>query len=797
MPSRSRFRPWAVVVVFAAGPAAAGDPAFFEQSVRPILAQHCVKCHGPDKQKGGLRLNDAGAFAAGGDSGPAVVAGKPDVSRLVKAVRHEDGEMPPGKKLPAADIATLAKWVTDGAVWPAAAGSAKMPARKPGGITDADRAWWAFQPPTAPPVPTAGDGWARTPIDRFVAASHAAAGLTPAPDAGPLAVLRRVTFDLTGLPPTPAEIDAHLADPSRDAFEKLVDRLLATPAYAQRQARLWLDLVRYADSDGYRMDHPRPHAWRYRDYVVRSFAADKPYDRFVREQLAGDEIAPADPDALVATGYLRQWPYEYNQRDVKGQWAAILNDLTDVTGDVFLGLGFGCARCHDHKFDPLLQKDYFALQSFFAGLSFRDEPVFATAEAARDYPAALAAWEATTAALRADIDGLLAAVRAKEMAHAVNKFPEDIRAVFAKPPAERTTHEKQLHELAARQVEYEHVRAPEFLKGEAKTNYDALKKQLATHLKTKPPDPTAMIARDHGREAAPTVVAAGRNKGPVEPAFPAVFGLPAPAITPGPASTGRRRALADWLTRPDHPLTARVMVNRVWQQHFGTGLVATASDYGTLGDKPTHPELLDHLAAGFVADGWSLKRLHKRVVTSAVYRQAATGADPRRLDRMPVRRLDAEQVRDALLAVGGELKDGDGRPAVAADGLKRSLFTKVVRNTPDPLLAAFDAADGLTSCARRNVTVTPTQSLLLLNGPFGLARATAFAKRVVPAGDDDAAGVRAAFRLAYGRPPTEAEAAEARSFLRQQAGVAGSDRLAAWTDFCHALLNSNEFLYLD
>ena len=344
--------------------------------------------------------------------------------------------MPPGKKLGDDQIAALAAWVRDGAVWPAEGAAERkfsgQPLRKPGTISDADRNWWAFRPVQKPPVPAAGDGWARGPLDHFVAA----AGVTPAPEATPLALLRRVTFDLTGLPPTPAEIAA--AEP----FERVVDRLLASPAYAERSARLWLDLVRYADSDGYRVDHPRPHAWKYRDYVVRSFAADKPYDRFVREQLAGDEIAPDDPDARLATGYLRQWAYEYNQRDVRSQWAAIQNDLTDVTADVFLGLGFGCARCHDHKFDPILQKDYFALQAFFAGLSFRDEPVFRTDAARAEYEAKLAVWEKATADTRAEIDALLAPVRKKEMPLAQSRLTDDIRAVFDKPAA-RSHHRRE------------------------------------------------------------------------------------------------------------------------------------------------------------------------------------------------------------------------------------------------------------------------------------------------------------------------------------------------------------------
>ncbi|MBA4065591.1 MAG: hypothetical protein C0501_18130 [Isosphaera sp.] len=801
-----------------AAPAADKDEAakFFEASVRPILVAQCVKCHGPEKQKGGLRLDSGEAALKGGDAGPAVVPGKPDASPLIHAVRYGDVQMPPAGKMSDAEIAALEKWVKDGAVWPGAKAGGMVPAghaaRKPGTITDEDRAWWAFRPVAPVAVPGTRHP-ARNAVDGFVFARLEKEGLSPAPEAGKLALLRRVTFDLTGLPPTPDEVAAFLADTSADAYEKLVDRLLASPRYAERQARFWLDLVRYAESDGYRADFPRPQAWRYRDYVVRSFAADKPFDRFVREQLAGDELYPADPDALIATGFLRLGIYEYNQRDVRGQWAAILNDLTDVTGDALLGLGVGCARCHDHKFDPLLQKDYFALQSFFAGIAMRDEPVFASPAAKAEYDSKLAAWEAKTAEVRAKIDALLEPIRKKEMAVAAGKFPADIQPIFAKAPADRTPGERQLYDLAYRQVEYEFDRAPAKLKGEQKAEYDRLKKELDAV--AKPADPDAMVTRDLGPVAAETRMGGGRQKPvTVDPAFPTVLGGPLPTIKGGEQTTGRRAALAEWLTRPDHPLTARVLVNRVWQQHFGTGLVATPSDYGTLGEKPTHPELLDHLAAEFVRGGWKLKPLHRLIVTSATYRQSsavpATSAakndpDARLLWRMTVRRLDAEQVRDALLATSGELKLDAGGPSVPAGEPRRSVFTKVIRNTPDPLLASFDAADGILGCAKRNVTVTPTQSLLLLNGGFGLARAKAFATRVMPAdGKDAPEGVRKAFGLAFGRPPTAVEAEEALAFLKGQVKVASGNgpvtaahRLGAWTDFCHALLNANEFLYVD
>jgi hypothetical protein len=791
--------------------ARAGDA--FEDSVRPVLAEHCLRCHGPDKQKGGLRLDSREAMLAGGDSGPAVVPGKPGDSPLVEAVRHDGLEMPPDKKLPDAVVATLTQWVKDGAKWGAADPTPAAPgqsARRPGRITDADRGWWAFQRPMRPALPPDSEGRAASPVDHFIARRLTAEKLAPAPEADRVTLIRRATYDLTGLPPTPDEVRDFLADDSSDAYGRLVDRLLASPRYGERQARAWLDLVRYGESDGYRADAARPHAWRYRDYVVRAFNADKGYDRFLTEQLAGDEVAPADPDALVATGYLRLWPYEYNQKDVRGQLAAIRNDLTDVTADTFLGLGMGCARCHDHKFDPILQKDYFALQAFFGGLAFPDVPVFESpAEEAR-YAAELAAWEGRTAGLRARMAALVEPALARIRPTVGALYPADVKAILRTPAADRTPTDEPVYQLAMRQVqEMEFGRAPAKLGTAQKAEYDALKAELDAS--ARPVAPLAMVARDFGPRATDTVIPGGRKKAvAVEPAFPTVLGYPEPAVAPTAGSTGRRAALAAWLTRPDHPLTARVMVNRLWQGHFGTGLVTTASDYGLLGEKPTHPELLDWLAAEFVDSGWSVKHVHRLIVTSATYRRASRGparsVDPenRFLACFPVRRLDAEQVRDAMLAVSGELDPTAGGPAVPAEKPRRSVFTAVRRNAPDALLAAFDAADGLTGCARRNVTVTPTQSLLLLNGPGPLARANAFAARVMPASGSDAAeGVEAAYQLAFGRPPTAAESAEALKFLRQQAGAASgkavtaAGRKRAWGDFCHALMNANEFFYVD
>jgi Protein of unknown function (DUF1553)/Protein of unknown function (DUF1549)/Planctomycete cytochrome C len=775
---------WAGIVFLSFASARSSEPTkaksdYFENKVRPLLADKCFGCHSEamNKSKGNLTLDTLAGMLAGGDLGPAIVAGKSKESRLVEAVRHtnDDLKMPPKEKLKDDEVAILAKWIDDGAVWPNAKASGK---RKPGTITDEDRRWWSFAPIKASAPPKAGDGWARNEIDRFVAETHAAHKLAPAPEANRLALIRRLTFDLHGLPPTPAEIDAFANDPSPTAYENLVERLLASPRYGERQARLWLDLVRYADSDGYRIDDYRPNAWRYRDYVIRSFNADKGYDRFVREQLAGDELYPGDVDARIATGYLRHWIYEYNNRDARGQWNTILNDITDTTSDVFLGLGLQCARCHDHKFDPLLQKDYFRLQAFFAALNPRDDLFAATEAEVAEHVRKNKEWEAKTAAIREKIEAIEGSARKKAEAGAVGIFPEDVQAMMRKPAKERTPYEQQIHDLAYRQVEYEYGRIDKHIPAARKEELLALRRQLVPFESLKPaPLPTAFAATDVGPAASPITIPK-RGDAPVEPGYPTILQERPASIVPMPASTGRRATLANWLVDPENPLTARVMVNRIWQQHFGRGLAVNASDFGHLGEPPTHPELLDWLANRFVADGWSLKSLHRRIVLSATYRQSAGHPDPangrlvdpenRWLWKAPVRRLEAEQIRDAILAVTGELSLKEGGPGVAGSESRRSIYGKILRNTRDPLLDVFDAPYWISSAASRDTTTTPVQSLLLVNSPAMIARGKAFAARLARDEADHAKRVDRAYRLAYGRPAIAKESAAALAYLDAQ-----------------------------
>ncbi len=651
-----------------------------------------------------------------------------------------------------------------------------------GVITAEDHQWWAFQPVQQPALPAVQDAaWATLPVDRFILAPLEAQNLRPAPEASREELVRRVTFDLWGLPPTPAESAAFVSDAAPRAYERLLDRLLASPHYGERWARHWLDLVRYADSDGYKSDAFRPDAWRYRDYVVRSFNADKSYAQFTQEQLAGDEMAPENADALIATGYLRHWIYEYNNRDVVGQRSTILNDITDTTADVFLGLGLQCARCHDHKFDPLLQKDYYRLQACFTSLVPTDHTVVATAEERAAYTAKHAAWESATAALREQIEALEAKYKQAAERKATKVFPEETQALLKKPAAERTPYEQQLYYLAYYQVLYEFANVEGSIKGTDKETLVNLRKKLAEFDQLKPaPLPTASTVQDVGA-AAPVLIPKRESLGDILPGMPTLLN-PAPfdLQSAQPATTGRRTALAKWLTDPTNPLTARVMVNRVWQAHFGRGLTSTTSDFGHLGDPPSHPALLDWLTTEFVSHNWSLKHLHRLILSSATYRQSANSPqaevaklkDPenRLLWRWRTQRLSAEQIRDALFAATGELDLTFGGPSVDFTKPRRTIYSKVLRNVRDPLLDVFDAPQHFNSTATRDTTTTPVQSLLLINNRQLIERSQTLAQRLEkthPNAPSDQ--IRLAYQLLYSRQPSSAEMAEADYFLKDQA----------------------------
>jgi uncharacterized protein DUF1549/uncharacterized protein DUF1553/cytochrome c len=824
------FACFATLLVQLGAMAAAPEPTreqvrFFEEKVRPILAENCYKCHGSDKQKGSLRLDVREAVLAGGESGPVIVPGKPDESALVEAIKWQALEMPPTGKLSDSQIATLTEWIRLGAPMPKDhGGGSGVSVRKTRGIiTDEDRQWWAFQPIRRPAVPTparsAREGSpGNNPIDAFLLARQHAEGLSPAPEADKRTLIRRLSFDLIGLPPTTEEIDAFLADQRPDAYERLVERLLASPHHGEHWARHWLDLVRYAESDGYKLDAYRDNAFHYRDYVIRAFNSDKPYSQFVLEQLAGDEVAPDDPEALFATGYLRVGIYEYNQRDVKTQWAGILNDLTDVSADVFLGMGMSCARCHDHKFDPILQKDYFRLQAFFAPIHWRDDVPATSAAQIANYKRRLAEWEAKTVDIRAQLDEIEKPLRDAAVKVALDKFPDEMREIFAKPESERSPLEQQLNALAMLQTIGEETKVDyaKKLKGEKKDRWEQLRTELAEFDADKPaPIPVTPSVTDIGPVAPVVFIPGKRDAEPIEPGPLSVLD-PNPLTIDSPEAvrtrserttltTGRRTALARWIASPDNPLPSRVLANRLWQYHFGRGLSEAPSDFGRLGQPPSHPELLDWLASELLADDWSIKRLHRQMVTSAAYRQASHGPqvaasaakDPANkwLARMTVRRLAAEQIRDAAIAVTDELDQRmGGEPGDWVKSSRRAVYLKVRRNTHEPTLDVFDAPDGIFTTPVRNVTTTPTQSLFMINGPWMMQRAKSFARRL--ASDSSATleqRVATAYALAFGRPPTAGESDDAVEFL--QTNPAKSDD--AFVDLCHVLLNSNEFLYVD
>ncbi len=758
------------------------DMRFFENKVRPLLAERCWSCHGEEKQKGSLRLDSLGAMLQGGESGPSLVPGKPDESLLIDAIRYQSFEMPPMKPLPESEIAILTNWVSKGALWP---GSDPKSANSRSQFDDEDRSWWAIQPVQEHPIPetniaTQNGDSAKNAIDHFILARMQLSGLTPADEADRISLIRRLYFDVVGLPPTPKQVEDFLSDKSKDAYEKLVDTLLNSQRYGENAARQWLDLVRYADSDGYRADGFRPDAWRYRDYVIKSFNDDKPYDRFVQEQIAGDELFPDDLESRVALGYLRHWVYEWNIRDAPGQWTTIVEDITDTTADVFLGLGLQCAKCHDHKFDPLLRKDYFRLRAFFAPI-MPQETTIATPKEIEAFVSNKRIWESKVTEFQSEIDTTEAPYRDKLKNRAINRFPEDVQALVRKATQEQSPYEKQLAHLVMLQVEAEYKGLEGELKADDKDRVLELRRKIESFDELRPMSlPVAMTVSDVGPVAPPTFIPK-RTSETIEPGFPTIL-AESPAtvevIPEATGTTGRRATLAKWLTQKDNPLTARVIVNRIWQSHFGRGLAANASDFGRLGEPPTHPELLDWMTGAFVKGGWSLKSLHRLILNSATYRQSTNHAsmskfqtiDPanRYYWRSDTRRLSAEKIRDAILSATGQLNNVNGGPAMMPDSPCRTIFTRVMRNSPDELLDSFDLPLFFSSNSSRNTTTTPVQSLLLINSETMLAHARKLAQVVRAESSDLRLQLASAWRRVYGRTPSDLELKQSIEFIASQ-----------------------------
>jgi mono/diheme cytochrome c family protein len=819
-----------------------------------ILKKNCFACHGATRTSG-LDLRTAESVRAGGEGGPVIVPFEASESRLYLFINHaEKPAMPPGKKLPDADIETLRRWIETGASFggfenTAASASNEKRKTEPAEveaaieerpITTEERRYWAFQqlqrtdPPLItnknpnPPNPP-------NPIDAFLLAAMKAKGLSPSPQADRRTLIRRAYLDLTGLPPGPEEVESFVKDSSPDAWERLVDRLLASPHYGERWARHWLDLVRYADSGGFEFDVDRPEAWRYRDYVVNSFNTDKPYDRFVREQLAGDEYASDaefdSREAMIATGFLRLGP-EGGGGGERGRQDS-LDDLITTTSLTFMGLTVACARCHDHKFDPITQKDYYRIQAVF----FSTRPV--------SYPLVgpdvVAAHKAETGRIeslqrplkksKADLEAPYLKTLVDE---AVGRLPEYMQIAWRTPEAQRTPGQRlnvgQIRKtlendpLSARITE-EHIVAR--MSEADRRRHDDLKAGIKELDKQKPkPYPTARVIGEDGSKARPSYFLHRGSidvKGPLM--TPGVLSVVSetdyefPAPPANAKSSWRRRGLAEWMVSPKNPLTARVMVNRIWQHHFGEGIVRTPGNFGKMGESPSHPELLDWLAAEFIERGWSMKQMHRLMMTSRAYRMASddiaanVALDPenRFFWRMPRVRLEAEIIRDQIMAVAGNLDRTLGGPAVFPyidpklfqsstkrtwpgkpdddpSTWRRSLYVFSKRSIRYPLFETFDQPNLINSCDRRNRSTIAPQALLLMNNNFVITEAGLFAERLRrEAGEGARAQVERAYRLALGRAPQEFERVRAVEYIRSSPnGLA---------EFCQLLFNLNEFVY--
>lgn len=737
--------------------------AFFETKVRPVFVEYCFKCHGDGKHKGNLQLDGLAHLLAGGDSGPAIVPGQPAESVLIQAINYDGYEMPPGRKLPAEKIADLTQWVKMGAPWPGADGQEIAIVRKGGEISEADRQWWAFQPIAALSLPTVKFVPAPAhPIDLLVLAKLEEQQLKPNPPASPRVLIRRAWFDLTGFPPSPEEMHrwtSELQQPdgsiNQSAWSRLIDELLARPQYGERWGRHWLDVVRFAQTNGYERDNEKPHAWKYRDYVISAFNSDKPYDRFVLEQLAGDELPDADDSTKIATGFYRLGLWDDEPDDGLQAEFDDLDDLIVTSSAAFLGLTMGCARCHDHKFDPILHRDYYSLVAFFRNVRRLSNP-----ENSPENSALLPL---------GNPESVQAALEAREFRWA---------ELDAKIVASQSKEEKEkLQQLR--------------------------KDQTVTGLEW------ALAVREHDSTPPAThVLIRGNAQTPgdeVPPAFPLVLGGGEPdIIPPGQAApfqtSGRRLAFARWLVSPRHPLTARVMANRIWHYHFGRGIVSTTSDFGKVGTPPTHPELLDWLAQEFMTHGWSIKHLHRQVMLSQTYQrsssqnEAVAAVDPGNLLlwRQNLRRLEAESLRDNLLAISGRLNgEMGGRgffPLVGAEVLsggtvpgigwetssteqrhRRSVYTFIKRSLVSPQLDTFDYANTALPFTERPTTTVAPQALALMNDSFVQDLAVGLAERVhKEAGDDVNARIERAFQIAVNRPPTSRERELTHRFLQQQ-----------------------------
>jgi mono/diheme cytochrome c family protein len=800
LPSRSTSLFFLLAVSpFAPGLFAQSDAEqFFESKVRPVLASNCYACH-TGAQSGGLRLDSREALLKGGKSGPALIPGKAQDSLLVQAINHSHPrlQMPPGDKLEETEIADISKWVNAGAAWPDS-GTPAAASASPAGyqITPQQRAFWSFQPIKNPTSPAARlDAWKRNPVDAFILAKLDERKLTPSAKASKLTLIRRATFDLTGLPPTPQEVDAFVGDQSPTAFAKVVDRLLASPTYGERWGRHWLDVVRYADTAGDASDYPIPQAYLYRDYVISAFNRDKPYDQFIREQLAGDLLpAATEPEKwehTVATGYLGL-ARRFNVNPLQNMHLTV-DDTVDNLGKTVFGLSIACARCHDHKFDPIPNVDYYALYGIFQSTKYpfpgsekNHKPGDLVARNQAEYDTVMKPYldelykvtsklGKTEGEKRAFVEGVKPGRTMADILSEIKELEAQRDPILARMPK---------IDMAYAVAEGNPGNARIQKRGEPKDLGDEAPRGFLKVLYTKEP---------------PQLKGSGRLE------------------------------LAQWATDPANPLPARVMVNRIWQHHFGKGLVATPNDYGKRGSAPTHPELLDYLATKFVESGWSVKSMHRLMMLSETYQLASAesaanqeiDADNNFLWKFNRQRLDAEALRDSLLSISGELERGSSGPhpfphmgtwmfmqhgpfSAVYPSKHRSVYLMTQRIQRHPYLAMFDGADAAISTAQRTQTVTPIQALFFMNGELVNETADVWTKRLMTTQRTQQRRLETVYRVALGRPVTKEELtrasaymADARRAVQAEGVAAGEQDQAAFASYLRALLASNEFLFVD
>jgi Protein of unknown function (DUF1553)/Protein of unknown function (DUF1549)/Planctomycete cytochrome C len=788
------------LLILAAGARGQDDGAtLFETKIRPVLAGTCFKCHGGEKTAHELKVNSREALLKGGKSGAALVAGEPEKSLLFKAIRRDDdapAHMPPDKPLAKEVVADFEKWLKLGAPWPE---------EKPGASAFEQKAHWAFQPVKSVALPSGVDAAADNSIDVLIGVLQKKHGVTPAPLASRQTLLRRLYFNLVGLPPTPEEAAEFLKDESPDAWPRLIDRLLASPRYGERWGRHWMDVARYADTAGDNADYPVPEARLYRDYIIDAFNADKPYDQFVQEQLAGDLLAQAPgtsrerfAELTIATSFLglsRRYatgPYEL--------WHLTLEDAVDTTGRALMGLTFRCARCHDHKFDPLTQEDYYALYGMFASTQFPwpggeefQSKAFGRKEFMPLVPAAEleAAWKThrdELAAITTELKRLEGETAAKKELKIVPDVLPLLGGRDLKDPVAALKAEKRDRERSG---------LPRGIAGACAVR-DATIVDVPLQQKGDPGQPGKVVPR-----GAPKFLTSATSSLQI------------------PAGQSGRLQLAQWLTLPDHPLTARVMVNRIWQGHFGKGIVGTPSNFGLRGDPPTHPELLDYLAVRFVSSGWSIKSLHREILNSESYQRSSTGEEGKYYASFERRRLNAESIRDSLLFVSGTLdlrRPGEQPfPPMTTwtrtqhnpfkdvyPSSHRSVYLMTQRLQKHPFLALFDGPDTNTTTDKRTSSTVPLQALYWMNSPDVREQATAFAQRLTASTATPQERLTLAYQFAYSRNPLPAEVEKGAGYLVEYQKdlvatglTAGEAEREAWQSLARIILSSSEFVYVD